>query len=133
VRRRISSSSLRAVCKGSIWSILVSGIATVINLSVLLILKGEHGIECLLCCSIDVLVNTLVLAIVTDARGEEASFPGIYGPGSTKDHDHDSDAAGITTTLDKNVWSGTEGNARAKVNEHVNTPGVDDGKIQQEA
>jgi hypothetical protein len=47
------NNDLRRVCKASIWSLLVSGVSTVINLSVLLILKGEHGIECLLCCSID--------------------------------------------------------------------------------
>lgn len=68
-----------------------------INLSVLLILKGEHGIECLLCCSIDgkrnlfrlqralvtlcasVLVNSLVLAIITKKEGEAASFPFLFG------------------------------------------------------
>lgn len=78
-RKHLSHSpELKAVARGSSWSILVSGICTVINLSILLILKGEHGIECLLCCSIDVLVNTLVLAIITDSRGEEKSFPMIY-------------------------------------------------------
>lgn len=69
----------RKIAQYSIWSILVSGNTTVFNLSILLILKGEHGIECLLCCSIDVLVNTLALAIITDSRGEAFSFPELYG------------------------------------------------------
>ena len=53
-RKHLShDGNLRRICKMSIWSAAVSGVATVTNLSVLLILKGEHGIECLLCCSID--------------------------------------------------------------------------------
>lgn len=81
-RKQLVSTPLQQAAKGSCWSILVSGVCTVINLSVLLILKGEHGIECLLCCSIDVLVNTLVLAIITDARGEEYSFPMLFDAGT---------------------------------------------------
>jgi hypothetical protein len=52
-----AESDLKKVIKSSIWSAAVSGVTTVINLSVLLILKGEHGIECLLCCSIDGMVS----------------------------------------------------------------------------
>ena len=102
-------SGLRRVCRRSIWSAAVSGIATVINLSVLLILKGEHGIECLLCCSIDgenglscpgsqslaykrlrslilaVSVNAPVLALVSDTRGETCSFPSLQGDKSDND------------------------------------------------
>lgn len=81
-RKQLVSVPLKQAAKGSCWSILVSGVCTVINLSVLLILKGEHGIECLLCCSIDVLVNTLVLAIITDARGEEYTFPMLFNSGT---------------------------------------------------
>lgn len=77
-KQLVQSPSLCSVARGSICSILVSGVCTVINLSILLILKGEHGIECLLCCSIDVLVNTLALAIVTNPAGEKKSFPLVY-------------------------------------------------------
>ena len=53
-RNRLAHApSLNKLGKRTIWSAIVSGVATVINLSVLLILRGEHGIECLLCCSID--------------------------------------------------------------------------------
>jgi hypothetical protein len=40
------------------------------------ILKGEHGLECLLCCSIDVLANAVALACVTSNRvPEDAQSP----------------------------------------------------------
>jgi len=73
------SAPLKTVCKSSIISALISGLSTVINLSTLLILKGEHGIECLLCCSIDVMANALVIAIISDKRGEAYSFPMLHG------------------------------------------------------
>jgi hypothetical protein len=64
-RRQLASKRLASF---TMVAILVSLLSTVINLSVLVILKGEHGLECLLCCSIDVLANAVALACVTSNR-----------------------------------------------------------------
>jgi len=58
----------------TISALLVSGLSTVVNLTTLLALRGEHGLECLLCCSIDVTANSLALAWCTAKIGEEASL-----------------------------------------------------------
>jgi hypothetical protein len=72
-RRHITSKRLASF---TMVAILVSLLSTVINLSVLVILKGEHGLECLLCCSIDVLANAVALAGVTSNRvPEDAQSP----------------------------------------------------------
>ena len=83
IKNRLSArSELRPLTKATIWAGLISGVSTVINLSVLLILKGEHGLECLLCCSIDVVVNSLALSCITSKLGEVASFPSLVAYGT---------------------------------------------------